>query len=130
MTHSIKLDLYQEVTNRMISLLEKGVFPWRCTWSKYGNPRNFVTGRTYNGINRILMSLTPNPVPYFMTFKQIKEKGGKVKKGAKARCSLKQRVIISLLTFYTFYVLFQILNSINRSFGVHKLLIIRALSFA
>jgi len=28
-----KRDLYQETTNRIIALLEKGVLPWRRTWS-------------------------------------------------------------------------------------------------
>lgn len=77
-------NLYQEVTNRIIEKLEQGVAPWRCTWSKYGMARNVVTGREYNGINRLLLNLTPNPIPYFMTFNQVKERGGKVKKGAKA----------------------------------------------
>jgi len=68
----------------MIKLLEQGVAPWRCTWNKYGAARNYATGHVYTGINAFLMNLTPHPIPYFMSFKQAKAKGGKIKKGAKA----------------------------------------------
>jgi antirestriction protein ArdC len=83
-----KRDLYQEVTNKMIELLEQGVAPWRCTWSKYGAARNYASGHVYTGINAFLMNLTPHPIPYFMSFKQIKAKGGKVRKGSKANMVL------------------------------------------
>lgn len=58
-----KKDLYEEVTNKMIALLEKGVSPWRCTWNKYGLARNYATGHIYTGINAFLMNLTPHPIP-------------------------------------------------------------------
>ncbi len=79
-----KRDLYQEVTNKMITLLEKGVAPWRCTWNKYGLARNYATGHIYTGINAFLMNLTPHPIPYFLSFRQAKAKGGNIKKGAKS----------------------------------------------
>ena len=65
-------DLYQEVTDKIVALLEKGVAPWRQTWSSYGLARNYVTGRSYNGINKILMNNTSHPIPYFLSFKQAK----------------------------------------------------------
>lgn len=80
-----KRDLYQEVTNQIIELLEQGVAPWRCPWSKYGMARNASTGHIYSGINAFLMNLTPHPIPYFMSFKQAIAMGGKIKKGTKSR---------------------------------------------
>ena len=77
-------DLYQQVTNKIIGMIEKGVAPWRRTWSTYGLARNYLTRHIYTGINLILMNNTPHPIPYFMTFKQVKELGGQVKKGTKA----------------------------------------------
>lgn len=79
-----KRDLYQEVTDKMVALLEEGVAPWRCTWNKYGLARNYATKHIYTGINAFLMNLTPHPIPYFMSFKQVTEKGGNICKGAKA----------------------------------------------
>ena len=76
--------LYEEVTNRIIAMIEKGVAPWRKTWSTYGLARNYVSGRLYTGINYILMNNTGHLIPYFATFNQIKELGGTIKKGTEA----------------------------------------------
>lgn len=78
-------DLYREVTDKIISMIEKGVAPWRRTWSTYGLARNYATGHIYTGINMILMNNTEHAVPYFMTFNQIQERGAQIRKGAKAQ---------------------------------------------
>ena len=83
-----KRDLYREVTDKIMGLLEQGVAPWRQTWSSYGLARNYVTGRPYNGINKILMNNNVHPIPYFLSFKQVKALKGKVKKGAKGEMVL------------------------------------------
>ncbi len=77
-------DLYQEVTDKIIRLIEQGVASWRRTWSTYGLARNYATGHIYTGINLILMNNTSHSIPYFMTFNQVQERGGKIRKGAKA----------------------------------------------
>ena len=87
-TNQPKRDLYREVTDKIMGLLEQGVAPWRQTWSSYGLARNYVTGRPYNGINKILMNNTVHPIPYFLSFKQVKALKGKVKKGAKGEMVL------------------------------------------
>lgn len=79
-----KLDLYQLVTDRIISILEKGVTPWKKPWGDYGPAKNYATGRRYTGINQLLLSLAQHEVPYYMTFNQVTEKKGKVRKGAKS----------------------------------------------
>lgn len=79
-----RTDLYQEVANRIIALLEQGTAPWQCTWSQYGLAQNYATKHVYTGINLILMNNTKHPVPYFLTFRQAKALGGKIRKGAKA----------------------------------------------
>lgn len=74
-----KLDLYQVVTNRIIEKLEQGVIPWKRTYSDGNFPVNWQTGKTYRGINLLLLE----PGEY-ATFNQIKKSGGKVKKGEKS----------------------------------------------
>jgi antirestriction protein ArdC len=88
-----QIDLYQQVTNKIISLLEQGVTPWRCGWNKYGFARNYATGHRYSGINALLMNLTPHPIPYFLSFNQAKQLGGSIRKGAKSE----------MVYFYTAY---------------------------
>jgi len=79
---SLKKDVYQVVTDRIIRLLESGTVPWRRPW-KGGNqaPRNFVSRKAYRGINQFLLNAARYPSPFWLTFKQVQTLGGRVKKG-------------------------------------------------
>jgi len=81
-----KVNVYDIVTNRMIEELEKGVIPWRQPWSnKFGIfPTNYKSKKEYRGIN-ILMLGFASTNPYWLTFKQVRELGGTVKKGSKSQ---------------------------------------------
>ncbi|WP_027365101.1 ArdC family protein [Desulfotruncus alcoholivorax] len=70
--------VYQIVTNEIIKKLEAGTIPWRKPWRDPGAV-NWKTQKPYRGINAILL----DPGEY-LTFKQVQEAGGKVKKGAKS----------------------------------------------
>lgn len=79
-------DIYQDVTNRIITALENGTAPWLRPWrdSKSGSitePYNAVSGRPYNGINVLILGTMPYPELGWLTFKQAKELGGNVRKG-------------------------------------------------
>lgn len=80
----VKTDLYQKVTDTIIAMLERGNIPWRKPWSGYGLARNYASGHVYRGINMLLMNNTQHTIPYFMGFNQIKQRGGKIRKGSKA----------------------------------------------
>jgi antirestriction protein ArdC len=76
-------DVYQMVTDRVIAALEAGQIAWRKPWhAAYGLPRNYVSGRAYTGINAFLLHLIGG-TPFFLTFRQAKEMGGSIRKGAK-----------------------------------------------
>ncbi|GAA4493074.1 zincin-like metallopeptidase domain-containing protein [Hymenobacter ginsengisoli] len=76
-------DVYQLVTDRIVTALEGGVIPWRKPWSAvYGLPRNYATGAAYSGINAFLLHFS-GALPFFLTFKQALALGGNVRKGAK-----------------------------------------------
>jgi antirestriction protein ArdC len=81
-----KVDVYEEVTRQIVSALESGTVPWKRPWKAVGGdvPRNLISGKSYRGINQLLLSLTPYESPFWLTFKQCKEKGGKVRKGEKS----------------------------------------------
>lgn len=77
-----RIDPYQAVTDLILEHLERGVVPWRCPWQReVGIPRNFHTGKTYNGINVLLLGLRHMPSPYWLTFRQAQERGGHIRKG-------------------------------------------------
>jgi antirestriction protein ArdC len=46
-----------------------------------GRPRNFHTGREYHGVNVQLLGLLQCPSPWWMTFRQAKERAGSIRKG-------------------------------------------------
>lgn len=82
-----KRDVYEIVTERIIERLEAGAVPWRRPWkvggASDGAPTNLKTGKPYRGINIfLLMGLYDSP--YWLTFKQCKALGGKVRKGEKS----------------------------------------------
>jgi antirestriction protein ArdC len=78
-------DVYSIVNNRIIEHLEKGVVPWQKPWTDAGLPQNLVTGKHYRGINVWLLNTLNYSQNSFLTFKQVKDLGGSVKKGEKAQ---------------------------------------------
>lgn len=79
------MDIYQQVTDRIISLLERGTIPWRKSWSAgSGMPRNLVSGKEYRGINIFILSAMPFSSTYWLTYKQATDLGGHVRKGEKS----------------------------------------------
>lgn len=73
------MNIYEIVTQKIIEKLENGVSPWHKPWTTH-KPFNFASKREYNGINLMLLD---GEDPRYMTYAQVKEKGGNVKKGAK-----------------------------------------------
>ena len=85
------MDVYQIVTDKIISLLEQGTVPWRKPWTtSNGIPRNLITKKEYRGINLLLLGYQEYSSPYWLTYKQVISKNGNVRKGEKA----------SLVVFY------------------------------
>ena len=86
----MKINVYEQVTNRMIELLEQGVVPWKSPYfATVGFPKNFATGKGYRGINIFLLGSLRYTSPYFLTFIQAKELGGSVKKGERGGMVMK-----------------------------------------
>ncbi len=77
-------DVYAIVTERIIEQVQKGTAPWRQPWTDAGIPRNVISQRPYRGINIILLAMLGYEDNQFVTFKQVKELGGTVKKGERS----------------------------------------------
>jgi antirestriction protein ArdC len=76
--------VYDLITKRIIDKLETGTIPWRKPWrGDAGEPRNLASKRAYRGINVFLLSMAGYESPYWLTFKQAKERGGSVCRGEK-----------------------------------------------
>ncbi|MFD3240633.1 ArdC family protein [Rahnella perminowiae] len=82
-------DIYQTVTDSIISALETGVKPWSCPWQHVpgmsGLPSNYTTGAAYSGMNIMLLWCSASEQGFndsrWMTYKQAKAEGGQVRKG-------------------------------------------------
>lgn len=84
-----KSDIYQTVTDSIISALETGVKPWSCPRQRVpgmsGLPSNYATGAAYSGMNIMLLWYSASEQGFsdsrWMTYKQAKAEGGQVRKG-------------------------------------------------
>ncbi|MEK6481666.1 zincin-like metallopeptidase domain-containing protein [Catalinimonas sp. 4WD22] len=77
-------DVYQMVTDIILEKLEQGVIPWKQSWSEQGPAANYLSKKPYRGINALLLNSLGFSHPYFLTFKQAQQLGGKIKKGSQA----------------------------------------------
>lgn len=97
-------EIYQTITDHIINTIEeKGHLPWQKEWDDTGLYKgrfatNFISKKPYRGINFFLLNfeqkiINDKPVlvqkefenPYFLTFNQINDLGGKLKKGSKGQ---------------------------------------------
>ena len=77
-------NVYQMVTDRIVAQMQEGIIPWQKPWTVSGSPEdvaiNFVTRRPYSFVNQMLLGKPGE----WLSWKQVGELGGKVRKGAKA----------------------------------------------
>lgn len=80
---SEKFDIYEAVTNRIIDQMEQGKIPWNRPWLCV-NDNTAVKhrdGKPYSVLNQMLLG---EPGEY-LSFLECKQRGGTIRKGAKAR---------------------------------------------
>ncbi|MCW2406073.1 antirestriction protein ArdC [Sphingobium sp. B1D7B] len=90
-----RVNLYDEVTQRIVSELEAGRLPWVQPWGMTGGigpglPRNALTARPYSGVNILILwgAVIEHgwPSQSWLTFRQAQEAGGCVRKGERGQC--------------------------------------------
>ncbi|MDD2878327.1 MAG: zincin-like metallopeptidase domain-containing protein [Acidiphilium sp.] len=80
-------DIYQEVTDKIVAALERGVLPWQRGWDQgiAGAPMNPTTGRIYRGINNLLLGMMQdaafNGDPRWCSYRQAQARDWQVRKG-------------------------------------------------
>ena len=68
------MDIYAEITNRIISEMETGVIPWQKPWVASGGCVSYATGKPYSLLNQMLLG---RPGEY-ATYQQVQAAGGYV----------------------------------------------------
>ena len=75
------MDIYSEITNRIIAEMEQGTIPWQKPWVASGSCISYATGKLYSLLNQMLLG---RPGEY-LTFKQCQQAGGRIRKGSKSQ---------------------------------------------
>lgn len=84
------LNVYEMVTERIIKQLEQGTIPWQKPWTGVRSGAfNRVSKKPYSLINQAILE---KPGEY-ATFKQYKDLGGHIKKGAKSEIVVFWKII-------------------------------------
>jgi antirestriction protein ArdC len=85
-----RVDIYAEVTNKLIAALEQGPEAWTKSWTTRADlfcPVNHATGRAYRGINLWLLAIACDERAAmenrWLTFRQALALGTPIRKGAK-----------------------------------------------
>lgn len=82
--------VYEEVAQKFIDQLEKGVVPWRKPWTGAAGclPHNYYSKRPYRGINPLILGMAAMEKGYqspaWTTYKAAFQRGAQVRKGEKA----------------------------------------------
>jgi len=76
-----RTDIYNKITDKLMSKISAGKIPWRQSWS-VGVPRNVVSKRAYNGINFLSLITEDFPSPNYLTYLQCKQLNGTINRGA------------------------------------------------
>lgn len=74
------MDIFQTVTDRIVAELENGVIPWRKPWQASGLAISHTTGKPYSLLNQMLLGRAGE----YLTFAQVKQENGYVRKGEKS----------------------------------------------
>ena len=95
--NSSKPDLYEQVTQALISALEEGAGEYRMPWHSLSQPVNTTSHKTYRGINTLLLWAAAQKNSYdsneWATYRQWQEVGGQVRKGERS----------TLIVFWKFF---------------------------
>lgn len=77
-------EVMENITNKFVEAVQaQGRMPWQKPWNNVGLPKNFVSGKSYQGINLLITLISGFEGLNWLTFNQAKALGGSVKKGSK-----------------------------------------------
>jgi antirestriction protein ArdC len=80
--HHPTRSVYDIITARIVTELERGVVPWRRPWTSK-SPANLVSQKEYRGLNVLMLASQGYPSRFWLTFNQANKLGGHIKRGAK-----------------------------------------------
>ena len=76
-------NVYEIITEKIISQLEQGTAPWRKPW-RTEMPMNLISGKEYRGINPFLLGPLGYGSRFWLPYNQAAKLGGNVRRGEKS----------------------------------------------
>lgn len=70
-TTSERKNMYDVINNMILNKLESGKMPWKQTWNNFGPARNYVSKKSYRGINALILNNTEYEYLLYLTFLQV-----------------------------------------------------------
>lgn len=92
----MSINVYQMVTDRILAQMEKGIIPWHKPWNGLGGLSadqcaiSYVSRKPYSLLNQWLLG---EPGEY-LTFKQMAERGGRLKPGEKSKIVVYYQMLV------------------------------------
>lgn len=92
----MSINVYQMVTDRILAQMEKGIIPWHKPWNGLGGLSadqcaiSYVSRKPYSLLNQWLLG---EPGEY-LTFKQMAERGGRLKSGEKSKIVVYYQMLV------------------------------------
>lgn len=84
------MDAYDKIMERIEAEMDKGEIPWKKPWvGGVDAAVSYMTGKPYSLVNQILTGIPGE----YLTFNQVRQLGGKVRKGEKATTIIFWKVI-------------------------------------
>lgn len=89
-------DYKENIAEKFLKAMENGTAAWLRPWkSSSFTLRNGITGHEYQGLNALILSMTPYKDPRYCTFKQAKQNNWMIRKGS--RGELIEMVVLLIL---------------------------------
>jgi hypothetical protein len=81
--HRTSRSVYDIITARIVSELERGVVPWRRPWAAK-LPVNLISQKEYRGLNVLTLGSQGYPSRFWLTWNQATKLGGRIRRGEHA----------------------------------------------
>jgi antirestriction protein ArdC len=83
-----KADIYEQITNAIVSAIEEGTEKYEMPWHTLSTPMNAANRKSYRGVNVLMLWATAHKHAYtsneWATYRQWQEAGAQVRKGERS----------------------------------------------
>lgn len=91
-----KIDLISKINQKILDSLDKGIVPWHKPWVN-GIPSNYISKRPYHNQNFVILCSNEYPSPYYLSYLQTQQLGGKIKSGSKGHMIIFWKIINKIM---------------------------------